>query len=164
MLRLRSYSAAISALVVHSSRGSGWARLRNWFYDANNEVGKIAGIDLPLSLPSEFVMLAEITEKSTELEQMCREHHVRRLDLFGSAATGEFDAQKSDLDFLVEFMDVPGAHTFKNRYRLSRKLESLFGRPIDLVVDRAIRNPYFRQSVEESRTPVYASLREETSV
>ena len=109
-------------------------------------------------------MLKEITEKSLEIERLCREYHVSRLDIFGSAVTGRFDAEKSDLDFLVDFHDVPGGRTFKNRYRLTRELEALFERPVDLVVDRAIKNPYFRQSVEASRMPVYAFVREEALV
>lgn len=109
-------------------------------------------------------MLKEITEKSSEIERLCREYHVRSLDLFGSAVTGRFNAEKSDLDFLVDFRDVPGGRTFKNRYRLTRELEALFERPVDLVVDRAIKNPYFRQSMETSRMPIYAFVREEALV
>lgn len=99
-----------------------------------------------------------VTEHAVELEQLCRRYRVQRLDLFGSAATGEAGPE-SDLDFLVEFKptNIQGgrADAF---FGLLEGLEDLFGRPVDLVVDAAIRNPYFRESVEKSRTPVYASI------
>jgi uncharacterized protein with HEPN domain len=47
---------------------------------------------------------ADIVERNlTAIAELCRRFGVRRLDLFGSAATGRFDPGSSDLDFLVEF-------------------------------------------------------------
>lgn len=101
-------------------------------------------------------MAPVVAEHAAELERLCRLHRVQRLDLFGSAATGAYRPD-SDLDFLVEFQptDVPGARA-DAYFGLLEGLEELFGHPVDLVVDAAIKNPYFRESVEESRTPVYA--------
>jgi uncharacterized protein len=48
-------------------------------------------------------MIAEISSHREELRELCRLFHVRRLDLFGSAAADDFDGERSDLDFLVEF-------------------------------------------------------------
>ena len=102
-------------------------------------------------------MAPVVAEHAAELERLCRLHRVQRLDLFGSAATGAYRPDESDLDFLVEFQptDVPGARA-DAYFGLLEGLEELFGHPVDLVVDAAIKNPYFRESVEESRTPVYA--------
>lgn len=102
-------------------------------------------------------MAPVVAEHAAELERLCRLHRVQRLDLFGSAATGAYRPD-SDLDFLVEFQptDVPGARA-DAYFGLLEGLEELFGHPVDLVVDAAIKNPYFRESVEESRTPVYAA-------
>ncbi len=99
-----------------------------------------------------------VAERAGELERLCRRHRVQRLDLFGSAATGAYRSDESDLDFLVEFKptEIPGARA-DAYFGLLEALEVLFGRPVDLVVDSAIKNPYFRESVEESRTPVYAA-------
>ena len=36
-------------------------------------------------------------------------------------------------------------------------LEQLFQRPVDLVVESAIKNPYFRESVERSKALLYAA-------
>ncbi len=99
-----------------------------------------------------------VVERADELERLCRLHRVQRLDLFGSAATGAYRAGDSDLDFLVEFepTDIPGARA-DAYFGLLEGLQKLFGRPIDLVVESAIKNPYFLESVEGSRTPIYAA-------
>ena len=101
-------------------------------------------------------VISAISDHADELERLCLAHRVQRLDLFGSAATGHYDPEDSDLDFVVEFQptDTPGARA-DAYFGLLEGLEELFGRPIDLVVGSAIRNPYFLESVEESRTPVY---------
>lgn len=101
-------------------------------------------------------MIEIIEQHHQEIRALCRRYGVRRLDLFGSAATGEFDPDKSDLDFVATFADtdVPG---YADRYlAFAESLELLFGRPVDVVIDRSIRNPYFRQAVDATRQPVYA--------
>ena len=98
-------------------------------------------------------MIAEISLHRGELEQLCRRFHVRRLDLFGSAASDDFDPAHSDLDFLVEF--EPEALSFDIYFDLKESLEAVFGRSVDLVEPSAIRNPYFKASVERSREFVF---------
>ena len=100
-------------------------------------------------------MNAAVVERAVELDQLCRRYGVLRLDLFGSAATGRYRPEESDLDFLVEFQPLPADAYADAYFGLLEALEGLFGRPVDLVVGGAIKNPYFRQSVEETRTPVY---------
>lgn len=98
-----------------------------------------------------------IEEKRQELERACRRHHVERIELFGSAAGSDFDAAKSDLDFLVTFQEL-GLDQYADAYfGLMEDLEALFQRPVDLVVASAIQNPYFRQAVDSTRTLVYAA-------
>ena len=100
-----------------------------------------------------FPIPALLEEHIAELESLCMRYRVRTLDLFGSAATGAFDAETSDLDFLVEFEPtVRGVY-----FDLLVELECLFGRHVDLVMESAIRNPYFRQSVEQTRIPIYGT-------
>ena len=103
-------------------------------------------------------MAPVVAEHAAELERLCRLHRVQRLDLFGSAATGAYRPDESDLDFLVEFQPIDSHRVYANAYfGLLEGLQDLFGRPIDLVVESTIDNPYFRESVEESRTLVYAA-------
>ena len=91
-----------------------------------------------------------------ELAELCRRYGVRRLDLFGSAASGGFDAARSDVDFVVEFNDDP-AHLFDRYFGLKDALEALYGRPVDLVSEGASANPYFVAALNRSRRRVYAS-------
>jgi predicted nucleotidyltransferase len=98
-----------------------------------------------------------VEEKRGALLDLCGRHCVRRLDLFGSAATGEFDPASSDLDFLVEIEDLEPAAYSEAYFGLLEDLEQLFGRRVDLVVEAAVTNPYFRESLERTRVRLYAA-------
>lgn len=102
-------------------------------------------------------MNAMIAQHQDALADVCRRFHVARLEVFGSAATDGFDEQRSDLDFLVEFGDVPDGGRFNAFFGLQRALVELFGRPVDLVEAGAPRNPYFIRRLNETRRPVYAA-------
>lgn len=99
-----------------------------------------------------------IEKKRDELAELCRSYGVERLYLFGSAATDRFLPASSDLDFVVEMADRQPTGSYADRYfGLLEALERLFGRPVDLVVESAIRNPYFREAVEKTKTLLYAA-------
>jgi len=98
-----------------------------------------------------------IEAKRTEVSALCRRYGVRKLELFGSATTGAFDPQTSDLDFLVD-LDPDGDESLFHRYfGLNEDLETLFGRKVDLVMVGALENPYFIESVNKTRQTVYAA-------
>ncbi len=103
----------------------------------------------------ETAMIPALDERTDELRRLCLRYGVRRLDLFGSASTGRDDPAASDLDFLVEFQPAALDGYADAYFGLLDALQELFGRSVDLVVDSAIRNPYFRESVERTRTAVY---------
>lgn len=87
-----------------------------------------------------------------QVDAICRAYGVGRRSLFGSAARGE--ENPNDLDFLV-VLDAPD---YADRYVGSKwDLESFFNLPVDLVSEHAIRNPYFREEVEEQRQVVFES-------
>ena len=98
-----------------------------------------------------------IEKHSAELADLCCRFHVRRLDLFGSATTGRFDPATSGLDFLVEYEPMVPELLVDSYFGLLEALEALFQRSVDLVSARAIRNPYFAESVEATRLPVYVA-------
>jgi uncharacterized protein len=98
-----------------------------------------------------------IESKRRQIEDLCRRLDVRRLDLFGSATGASFDAATSDVDVLVEFDMRPGFDYFDTFFALKEGLEEIFGRPVDLVSTSSIRNPYFRQTVMETRESLYAA-------
>lgn len=92
-----------------------------------------------------------------ELARLCARYGVRRLDLFGSAATGAFDPARSDIDLLVEFGPPPGMTPFDQYFGLKEALTALFGREVDLVMSGASRNRYFLDSMNKSRRLLYAA-------
>jgi uncharacterized protein len=100
-----------------------------------------------------------IEEKLQELQHICRQHHVRRIDLFGSATASEFDPLRSDLDFMVMFQDLDIDQYVDAYSGLLEDLQTVFQHPVDLAVDSAIKNPYFRQAVDSTHAPSMESHR-----
>lgn len=107
-------------------------------------------------------MIPVIDQHRDDVVALCRRFGVRRLEVFGSAATGAFDPKRSDIDFLVD-LDAGGGNLFSRYFGLKEALEGLLGRQVDLVMVGALRNPYFIASVEETRRLVYAAPVAETA-
>lgn len=103
-------------------------------------------------------MHPSITAKRPQIAELCRRFHVRRLDVFGSAARGDdFDPARSDVDFLVE-LDIDAPMSLYDAYfGLQRGLQSLLGREVDLISSGAVENPFVRASIERNREPVYGA-------
>ena len=92
-----------------------------------------------------------------QIAALCRRFHVRRLEVFGSALRDDFNPARSDVDFLVEFATSPDINIFEVYCDLRRQLGELLGRPVDLVMPAALRNPYVRAGIEAHRELVYAA-------
>src|SRR5437660_2884822 len=97
------------------------------------------------------------------LLELCQPFRVERLYLFGSAADGAFQPGRSDLDFLVVLEEQPPADYASNYLSLAQALEQLFQRPVHLVTERSIRNPYFRETVFASRQLLYDRREQEVA-
>ncbi len=102
-------------------------------------------------------MITELREHRDDVVALCRRFGVRRLEVFGSATSGEFDASRSDIDFLVELEPLEGTSRFDAFFGLKEALEALLGRPVDLVDPSALDNPYFAAMVERTRQELYAA-------
>lgn len=97
-------------------------------------------------------MIALIEDHLDEIAALCREYGVARLEVFGSAATGAFDPERSDVDFLVEYSAETNLGPWlKCFFELRERLSTLLDRPVDLIMAEAPRNPYFVRSVNASR-------------
>lgn len=99
-------------------------------------------------------MLPLIEEHRSDLAEVCQRYDVQRLEVFGSATTSRFIPSSSDLDFIVSFAN-PASGCADRYLALAEALEAMFSRPVDLLTERSIRNPVFRQAVNESRQLVY---------
>jgi predicted nucleotidyltransferase len=103
-------------------------------------------------------MHPSIAAKRPQIAALCRRFHVRRLDVFGSAARGDdFDPARSDVDFLVELDTDAPLSLYDTYFGLQRDLQTLLGREVDLISPAAVDNPYVRASIERNREPVYAA-------
>jgi predicted nucleotidyltransferase len=102
-------------------------------------------------------MTLEINAYKSQLAELCQKYGVRRLELFGSAAQGRFDPQHSDVDFVVDFAEEHVLGAFEQYFGFKEALEQLFERPVDLVEEKAIRNPYFRQAIAQDRRRIYGT-------
>lgn len=81
---------------------------------------------------------------------------MERLRVFGSVLTDRFDPQTSDVDFLVTFQ--PGRENlFHDYFDLKFELERVVGRGVDLVMERSVKNPFFRASAVETAQDLYAA-------
>ena len=89
-----------------------------------------------------------------EIKRLCHLYAVTQLSVFGSVLTDRFD-EESDVDFVVSFGDVSAEDYADNYLRLSADLGRLLGRDIDLIEDKAIRNPVFRANVDRTKVQIY---------
>jgi predicted nucleotidyltransferase len=99
-----------------------------------------------------------IAEHLEAIRALCREYGVSRLEVFGSVCTPDFDPNRSDVDFLVEYPPDYDFGPWAARYlALQEALANLLGRNVDLVMIRAVRRKYFLQSVNQTRQLLYAA-------
>jgi predicted nucleotidyltransferase len=98
-----------------------------------------------------------ILAKREEIAALCRQHHVRRLAVFGSATRDDFNPATSDVDVLVEFDEMPIERYFDNKTALWDELTAKFGRKVDLLTWKSIKNPYLLREVENTQEMLYAA-------
>ncbi len=89
-----------------------------------------------------------------KISELCRRHQVKEMFVFGSASTGEFTSA-SDIDLLVSFFPMEFGDYADNYFALAENLESAFNRPVDLVTDKSLSNPYFIKSLRETKQKIY---------
>ena len=80
-----------------------------------------------------------------EIEKICKKYEAKSLTLFGSALTEEFNPDSSDLDFLLEL--ITPENGLDKYFGIKEELEKLLKREVDLVMPKAIRNPYLKESI-----------------
>jgi len=98
--------------------------------------------------------MIDIERYRTDLEKACRDFSLRRLDLVGSAARKDF-AGDSDVDLLVTFDG--DTRLFQRYFGLKERLEIIFSRQVDLIEERAVKNPYIRRSLQKDRVKIYGA-------
>lgn len=97
-----------------------------------------------------------IESNINKIKDLCAKHSVSKLFVFGSALTNKF-SKNSDIDFVVAFNEINLYDYADNYFDLKNSLEKIFERPVDLLEDKAIKNPFLRKSIDSSKQIVYGS-------
>jgi predicted nucleotidyltransferase len=113
--------------------------------------------DLETPPDADNMIPAVVANHLDEIRVLCRKYGVLRLDLFGSAVKGTFNPESSDLDFVASFADRKNLDYADRYLDFADALEALFERRVDLVTEQGIKNPYFREEIEETRRRVYVA-------
>jgi predicted nucleotidyltransferase len=122
-----------------------WAFLIAAIHETGVENGLTMGDTTPM---------INVSELKPEIERVCRAMPIRRLGIFGSALTEDF-GPGSDVDVLVVFDTADDVDLFDAYFELKERLEEVFGREVELTVDKPFKNPIFKDSVEKTRTVLY---------
>lgn len=89
-----------------------------------------------------------------EIYKLCKQYKVKTLYAFGSVLTDNFNNQ-SDIDFIVDFSNIPVEDYADNYYDLKFSLQDTLKRKIDLLEEKAIKNPYFIKNVSNKKHLIY---------
>ena len=89
-----------------------------------------------------------------EVRSLCEKHKVGKLFAFGSVLTDGFD-DESDIDLVVDFKGVDLYDYADNYFNLKDALGKLFGREIDLLEEKAIRNPILKRNIDNTKRLIY---------
>lgn len=99
-------------------------------------------------------MQNEIQKYSEQIQALCIQHNVRTLFAFGSVLSDKFNS-KSDIDLIVDIADSDPFTYTDNYFDLKFKLENLFNRPVDLLENKALKNPYLKKEIDTTKVLVY---------
>lgn len=96
----------------------------------------------------------ELSTYKTQINELCANHKVKSLYAFGSVLTPSFNPE-SDIDLIVDFNEIDVKDYADNYFDLKFSLQEILKRPVDLLEEKAIKNPYFKQALNESKELVY---------
>jgi predicted nucleotidyltransferase len=92
--------------------------------------------------------------KIEQIKELCQENEVKSLYAFGSVTRDDFN-ELSDIDLVVDFEEKDPFRYTDLYFNLKYKLETLLKRQVDLLEERAIKNPIFRQQLEDNKVKIY---------
>ena len=98
--------------------------------------------------------MSSLNKYIKDINKLCVQHNVKKLYLFGSALTDNFN-ENSDVDLIVDFNTISVDDYADNYFNFKFSLQDVFKRSIDLLEEQAISNPYFKKSVLKDRSLIY---------
>ena len=97
-----------------------------------------------------------ILDNKKKINALCKLYNVKTLFAFGSACSDRFN-EKSDIDLLISFNPMDYGDYADTYFELAEKFENLFQRPVDLVTEKSLSNPYFIDAVNKTKTLLYGN-------
>lgn len=95
-----------------------------------------------------------LIQHNDDILRLCKQHKVKTLYAFGSVLTDKFNSE-SDIDFVVDFSNVSLEEYADNYFELKFSLQDSLQRDIDLLEEKAIKNPYFKQVFTQQKRLIY---------
>ena len=99
-------------------------------------------------------MEAIISDNIDQIKSLCMVHNVKALFAFGSVVTNHF-SDNSDIDLLISFKPMEPGDYADNYFEIADKFEEIFNRSVDLVTEKSLKNPYFINSINKTKTLLY---------
>ena len=111
-----------------------------------------------MNINDRFVQIIDmhrlISDNIDKIKSLCIAHNVQSLFVFGSVCTDHF-SDESDIDLLISFKPMEYGDYADTYFDLADKFENLFQRPVDLVTEKSLSNPFFINSVNQTKTLIY---------
>ncbi|MEA1898326.1 MAG: nucleotidyltransferase domain-containing protein [Bacteroidota bacterium] len=95
-----------------------------------------------------------LKDNMDKLHALCTTYNVRSLFAFGSVCSDQFN-DSSDIDLLISFKPMDFGEYADSYFELADKFEELFNRPVDLVTDKSLKNPFLIDSINQTKTMIY---------
>lgn len=95
-----------------------------------------------------------IMDNIENLKALCMKYNVKSLFAFGSVCTENFN-KNSDIDLLISFKPMDYGDYADTYFEITEELEKILKRPVDLITDKSLGNPYFIESLNQTKTPIY---------
>ena len=99
-------------------------------------------------------MLSILDQNNIAINELCASHKVKKLYAFGSVLTNKFNSN-SDIDLIVDFDLMDVENYVDNYFDLKFSLQNILNRRIDLLEEKALKNPYFLKAISQNRKLVY---------
>lgn len=100
--------------------------------------------------------MKEILKHLNQIRSLCSKYKVRTLFVFGSAATDRLGPE-SDIDLIIDFDEKDPMAYADNYFNFKFELEQLMQRPIDLLEQKALRNPYLKEQIDKTKVLIYGT-------
>lgn len=95
-----------------------------------------------------------LADNIDNIKALCLKYKVKSLHAFGSVCTENFH-KNSDIDFLISFKPMDYGDYADSYFQLTEEFERVLNRPVDLVTDKSLGNPYFIESLNNTKTSIY---------